>query len=991
MDVKNKIFTSISSFIHAVEELELNLNRGQHETAFLASNILRRALDLGLDPSIRVSVEFKLTGSRRPIDFVLFGENSTNNQLRVFVLEFKQWSEITHLGNTTFESQMYGEKDTEFDFNVGKCPYKQTCDYTNLVGGVLGKNNVRSGLVFPNMKPEGMPIEFANAIALDPEKVNCFVKSRIDGLCFEIIGFLSKGVSQSHSTINQYATVTNLNQHASYNGTSSTPIFGTQPNERHGWVGTVEEFLKACLDNSLIDEFEHENISMRRSIQFSTNHLAVSLRKLSVLSASLVDHMVVIIEFRVGIGGKRVDAVLAINTGDTSTPLAMYAIEMKAWSPAFKHTFEMIEQSIGNDLFPSSVRYKAKKGRAYQSPNPVMQVRGYIQDLQFEFGSKVHGCAWLHNIQDRLSTPFDKLAIQKHITMAKISIGTKIKPITCYDLDGIPIALHTKLAKYSPDLATSSTPKRVYEQLHFSIMDFFSKHNPDHFDSNTLKLLCNSNPIIGKKPITEAFQNSNGILKNILDREQKRIAKHIIEKTKLGIIKRSEGMSPTKTVFAINGDAGTGKTFIALASIGQILNFMAENEDSLLHAVSSPKLVCLNNSAADLISKTCRSPLAKSKKFNINANFILSRQQFNSNSQYFLTSLLVQQWRCESDTSRGAPKPPLLIFDEAQLQSEFSDAGNMKALVSEALRTHGVEDFETEDFKQWLRDKGFIFIDHNGQETSSIRTDLEHLSDLADVTVFFYDSKQGTRSAAIRNLDSTSFSSLQADARIKSHKYELTKSYRSDQHFLRMVKEILYGENLSRWHPRMLLSKIWEKIKKPKKKITLYKNENEFIESFTQKITDEPSTGLVAGYTKFWKSRGAETFGASNADWHLGGRYFHWNKSPGRLWIMSNGERQNHIGYFLAVQGNELDHIFVYIGNDVKVDSVKYKLVADVANHQSDSECVKSNRARVTDKEDCILNQYWVLMTRWRESCSIYCENDQVRQLFEEKLEKFGI
>ena len=206
-----------------------------------------------------------------------------------------------------------------------------------------------------------MPIEFANAIALDPEKVNCFVKSRIDGLCFEIIGFLSKGVSQSHSTINQYATVTNLNQHASYNGTSSTPIFGTQPNERHGWVGTVEEFLKACLDNSLIDEFEHENISMRRSIQFSTNHLAVSLRKLSVLSASLVDHMVVIIEFRVGIGGKRVDAVLAINTGDTSTPLAMYAIEMKAWSPAFKDTFEMIEQSIGNDLFPSSVRYKAKK------------------------------------------------------------------------------------------------------------------------------------------------------------------------------------------------------------------------------------------------------------------------------------------------------------------------------------------------------------------------------------------------------------------------------------------------------------------------------------------------------------------------------------------------------------------------------------------------------------------------------------------------------
>ena len=62
---------------------------------------------------------------------------------------------------------------------------------------------------------------------------------------------------------------------------------------------------------------------------------------------------------------------------------------------------------------------------------------------------------------------------------------------------------------------------------------------------------------------------------------------------------------------------------------------------------------------------------------------------------------------------------------------------------------------------------------------------------------------------------------------------------------------------------------------------------------------------------------------------------------------------------FFVSPGNELDHIFVYIGNDVKVDTVKHKLVADVANHQSDSECVKST-ARITDKEDCILNQYWV-------------------------------
>ena len=43
-----------------LKSFNTNFNRGQHETAFLASNILRRALDLGLDPSIRVSVESNL-------------------------------------------------------------------------------------------------------------------------------------------------------------------------------------------------------------------------------------------------------------------------------------------------------------------------------------------------------------------------------------------------------------------------------------------------------------------------------------------------------------------------------------------------------------------------------------------------------------------------------------------------------------------------------------------------------------------------------------------------------------------------------------------------------------------------------------------------------------------------------------------------------------------------------------------------------------------
>lgn len=990
MEVKNRIFTSVSSFIHAVEELELELDRSQHETAFLASNILRRALDRGLDPNIRVSVEFKLSGSSRPMDVVLFGENSTNTQLLVFVLEFKQWSEIKHVRGNTFEAHMYGEKETKFDFNVGKCPYKQVSDYTNLFASALGGGNVRSGLIFPNMKPVDMPNGFVSLMALSTPQIDYFDKSRIEGLCDGIINFLTNGVSQSHSTIDQHELVANSNLHATYSGDLSTSIPVTQLKKRHGWVGTVAEFLRGCLENSLIDEFDDESISMRRSIQFSTNHLAVSIRKLSNLNATLVDQMVVIIEFGLGMGGKKVDAVLAANTGDPSTPLAMYAIEMKGWSSRSKDTFEIISQSMGSDPFPSSVKYKAKRGSMTTSLHPILQVRGYIQDLQFEFGSKIHGCAWLHNIQDSLMEPFSKLTIYEHITMGEINVDNKKKVFTCFDLDGVSIPLHTKRQMYSPTLENSPKVNKVEKQIHISIFDFFSNYNLGDFDLPSLKLLCNSNPTIGKKPITDAFQNSKNILQDVLDRHQKNIAKRVINDAKDAIKSRLKGRKPKTTVLSINGDAGTGKTFIALAAIGQILHAMTVDEQLSSHAISSPKLICLNNPAADLISKTCRSPLADSRRFNLNSNFIISRQNFNSNSQYFLTSLLVRQWECENDPSLGIEKPPLLIFDESQLQSEYSDAGQMTALSSDALRTHGVVD--NVRFKQWLRERNLIFVNDKGQETSWIRTDLESLSRLADVTVFFYDSKQATRCEAIRNLNPTSFASLKPNRKLDHRSYELKKSYRSDHQFLRMLKEVLYGKNIHYLNPLLVYARTRKKLKEPKEKVRLYFDETEFIDAFTQKISCEPSTGLVAGYTNFWKSRSDDVYDQGNVDFEgLGGRDFHWNKSPGRSWIMSSIERQDHVGWFLAVQGNELDHVFVYIGKDINTDATNQRLVAEIKNHQPDSDCLKSKTASIEDKEQCILNQYWVLLTRWRESCSIYCENEDVGRLVKEKLQKYGL
>ena len=209
------------------------------------------------------------------------------------------------------------------------------------------------------------------------------------------------------------------------------------------------------------------------------------------------------------------------------------------------------------------------------------------------------------------------------------------------------------------------------------------------------------------------------------------------------------------------------------------------------------------------------------------------------------------------------------------------------------------------------------------------------------------------------------------------------KNPRNEMAYTQMIKQFLYN-NRPKFKQRTnnLLSRIRCLPGKRTFTVDVLKSEEEFLNSFIERTEANTifSCGLVAGYTKEHISNKDST----KHDWVIGGRKFQWNIAPGTDWIFSNESRKHRIGYFLAVQGNELDEIFVYIGKDLIFDTISGRTVPNISEHQPESSCIKNSKNNasvdVTNEQKgmCIVNQYWVLLTRAKKKVTIYCEDQSL-------------
>ena len=1017
MKIKKHFVQGVKEFISIMENKPIEgFTRGEHETCVLAANILRRSLKKGLPEDVWVGAEIRDISTKRYLDIVLVGDskNPTDNG-SVCILEFKQWTKVDLISanpaaynavswGSTPKYHEYGEDKATSPLDRERCPLFQINEYHKSMRQNMLNSEITSALVFPNMIDSSWAEKMKKVIAKNSKysEHKVYTKDSLDALAKNLANIFSRGPSQKTRTeiTKYYGKVHRKTKYSS--GFIETPVEEFYPKEnpasqspnRHGWVGGVDVFIKNCENNRFAKIFIDKKVAERRAIIFSCNHLATVLRQLWIKNKILVEHLCIVIEFTQMFGGKMIDVVFALQ-GKNQADISLFAVEMKAWSHKNEELDghgkrKEIEYEIHEDLFldgrklPSRYSYPVA-GEVRKVCHPVEQVREYIQVLESEYRPEnIGGCAWLHNVHDGLLGNMKALHEKHHVMINKDA--------SLFERSGFKsLPLVTRKYSYSgPTSGWKREEKGLLEELQASY-----KHlKPVKFDSKCLERLCDLNPALSSFSVEKAFKNSKVIFgdtlkdtKPLLDEQQLKIAYSIIEKAKQGVAKPTE-----KVIITVEGDAGTGKTLIALAAIGKILNYLKEKKITI-NKSNYPALICANNPAASALVRGCMTSTESDMNGKyIGANFIKNRTEFNSLNEFFLADKLHGFYRVEKKTeNQNDSMPCVLMFDETQLLSHYTDGGNAPALRKyfkrdkndKIVKKNGKNVFKDEGFEDWLNLKNYRFP---GGMRSDLKTDIEVLSALSPVTVIFLDERQATRLSAIGNISIEKIKKFAKTNNILHIEEKLETSYRSENCYTQMIKEFLYGDKPKSPHPQTCDHKF---------SVEVSQTEEKFLQAFNErKVNDESfSCGMVAGYTREHISKDDDT----KFDWKFdSGDEFQWNEAPGDKWIFSNQRRKQRIGYFLAVQGNELDEMFVYIGKDLSYDKTNSSVLANLKIHQPKSACVKLSKnnggieVSEYEKQKCILNQYWVLLTRAKKKVTIFCEDELLNDYLKMIKNDFG-
>ena len=547
MKVKDKWFASVQDFISTIEfgaldEYEVkeedneedldgyepvDLSRVEFETAIHASNILRGALREKIPNDVIIKTEFKVKGDNHKMDLVLCGKKKS--QIVVGILEFKQWSEIKQdTKNGTFEANKFRDKIEPFEFGKAGCPSHQLTNYRELIEKQMPGTEIQTALVFPNLMT-GDGKEFIHEInAAGAHEI--YTLDDLDTAAREIAEWFDDGCEPTEiSCTSGYKVRGNIQEFVKNIDVGPKSSFPSPKTKRHGWVGSVRDFIRHCELNTLATrEVKTKSTAEQRSIMFSCNFLAMELRKLAESKPEILDTVCVIVEFGMILSAQRIDAVLAVCEDSTPESLKLMAIEMKAWSNeemnkkdrmsfVLSTEFDDKETDVPKNHNPASIRYTVGGGNPRTSRHPVEQVRTYMQELESEYDEGVRGCAWLHNVPNKLSGIMRGLVKKDHV--CTWSQGRNYKTI-----------FQSHRGEVVPLLTRRQSYTGVEEPVPFGIGEQIEEWLPDSiasFTKEAMDRICEENPQLSTYCINQAFDYSEHILDEKdgpLDDKQRKIA-----------------------------------------------------------------------------------------------------------------------------------------------------------------------------------------------------------------------------------------------------------------------------------------------------------------------------------------------------------------------------------------------------------------------------------------------------------------------------------
>jgi DUF2075 family protein len=173
----------------------------------------------------------------------------------------------------------------------------------------------------------------------------------------------------------------------------------------------------------------------------------------------------------------------------------------------------------------------------------------------------------------------------------------------------------------------------------------------------------------------------------------------------------------------------------------------------------------------------------------------------------------------------------------------------------------------------------------------------------------------------------------------------------------------------------------------------VFDDPNELRRAIVEKNKENNKSRLVAGYCWDWKSKKNNLVNDIIIPQYNFG--MKWNlQNDGSTWII--GETSiNEIGCIHTCQGLELDYVGVIIGDDMRFDTSKNKVVTDVLKRSVKDKSIlgikkqlkedKNRALKIADK--IIKNTYRTLMTRGMKGCYIYCCDKELSNHFTSLLE----
>lgn len=366
------------------------------------------------------------------------------------------------------------------------------------------------------------------------------------------------------------------------------------------------------------------------------------------------------------------------------------------------------------------------------------------------------------------------------------------------------------------------------------------------------------------------------------------------------------------TTTVVNGEAGTGKTVLAMYLLklftdNEVLNMVAQEDESLVEKFSDVEALIEDFEVAIVVPMTAlRGTLKK---------VVRQIKGLKSNMVIGPNDVVKKKY-------------DLLIVDESH-----------RLYRRKAITNFG--SYDTVNRKLNFEKEA---------------TQLDWIVNASDHVILFYDRGQSVRPSDIREVD---FQKLKSLGNLGTYNLKSQLRVLGGNDYLEYIKSIIYSKP-----PK-------EKRTIEDYELKLFDSISSMKEAIIEKEKQEGLSRMISGYSWEWRTKGYsidEINSLGLYDIEIENEKFIWNTRQ-EGWVISDNAI-NEVGSIHTIQGYDLNYSGVILGHDIRYDDVKQKIVVDRELYFDKKG--KQGIETEFELEAYILNIYAVLLTRGIKGTYIY-------------------